>query len=161
MRLRPARLAVVTALALLVPVASAAAVTPDRSFTLGPDPAKFEWDGGPGFGVLLDAAVADKVGCNAAVHTCDYTLLNATQAGDVLFTTATQDKNNVDMDVHFYVSDADGNVGELYDESAAFSPNETLAETVDPGYYLVEIDYLTSVAGTYHGTVDFTPAVTP
>ena len=154
------RIAIAAALALLVPAASASAVTPDRSFTLGTEPAKFEWDGGPGFGVLLDGAVADKVGCNSAVHTCDYTLLNATQAGDLLFTTSTQDKNNFDMDVHFYTSDADGNVGDLYDESAAFSANETLAEFLDPGYYLVEIDYLTSVAGTYHGTAEFTPATT-
>jgi hypothetical protein len=156
--MRRAAIGLAVMAAALAAAAPASAVTPDRSFTLGADPAKYEWDGGPGFGILLDGAVADKVGCNAAVHTCDYTLLNATQAGDLLFSTSSADKNNVDMDVHFYTSDADGTVGDQWDEATSFSPNETLAETLDPGYYLVEIDYLTSVAGTYHGTVEFAPA---
>jgi hypothetical protein len=147
--------------AALAAAAPAWAVTPDRTFTFGADPATSAWDGGPGFGLLLDGTVSDKVGCNPAVHTCDWTFLKVDQPGDVVFQTEGTSQTNVDMDVHFYVADADATPGEMYDESVAFSPDETLAESVDPGYYLVLVDYLTAVAGTYHGSVQFTPTGTP
>ena len=68
-------------------------------------------------------------------------------------------------DMHVYFSDAEGAPSDLVGESVKFNPQDGAGEAVsaelDPGYYLVLVDYYLAAGGTYKGTAKFTPLPDP
>lgn len=109
-----------------------------------------KWSGGPGAGVS-DAVEA--AGCHTV--NCDYTLIKVDDPGFLTVTIAPGQPSMVDADIHLLASDAEGTEGEEVGSATAFSPNETLAADVAPGYYLMRVQY--TGAGTYDGTASWAP----
>jgi hypothetical protein len=149
------RLLALTAVAALVAAAPAAAA-PARTATRNSTSAPFAWTFGPGTGFLTDATVASKASCAAVLQTCDFTLLKVEEPGTLTVGTTTADPTLVDLDVYLFTSDETGAQGDQLASGVTFSPDETVAADVDPGYYLVRADYMTG-AGSYSGTASFTP----
>ena len=149
----------VAAIACLGPAPALAA--PDYTATLGAAKASFAWDGGPGTGILLDEAVSAKApACDIPGYDCEFLLVNLTDPGNLDFAiTGDGAPTTHDIDLHVYFSDKDGTQGDLIGEGISSAPDEAVSTgDVDPGYYLAKIDYYASVAGSYKGTVAFTPS---
>ncbi|MCW2992174.1 MAG: hypothetical protein JWM73_2768 [Solirubrobacterales bacterium] len=120
--------------------------TPARSYDFSAaDHATQSWTSGPGAGV---SDAQDVIGCPAV--NCDYTLIHVADAGILTLTTGTAVPTLVDADVHVLASNADGAEGEEVASATNFTPAETVVTEVDPGYYLMRVDY--TGAGTYDGT---------
>jgi hypothetical protein len=154
MRLRSCSVAALVALAA---TAAPAVAAPARTGTLGVDHTEpFTWTFGPGTGVLSDATVASKVPCTAPLQTCDSTLIEVTDPGTLTVGTTSADPTLVDLDLYLFTSDETGAQGDQLASGVTFSPTETVAADVDPGYYLVRADYMTG-AGSYSGTASYTP----
>jgi hypothetical protein len=146
-----------TAAALALGAPAGALAEPDG--TLSSAQPTYEFAGGPGFGVLATSDVSSRVGCNPVVFQCDTYLVKVDEdAGDLLFEIAGEGQNTKDLDLHVYWSDADGTQGDLLGESTSEGATEAVSTgELEPGYYLVVVDYYLAVAGTYTGKVTFTP----
>jgi hypothetical protein len=101
-----------------------------------------------GSGAIALAEAHAVVGCQTAVNGCDDTLVKVTTPGTLnLKTTGTASPatplgSAPDVDVHLYQSDASGKKGdEIGEGGVTFGPNETIAEGVDTGFYVVEIHF--------------------
>jgi hypothetical protein len=148
----------IAALAVLA-LAAPAVAAPARTGVFDADHLSYGWSFGPATGVFGDALIADKAPCTTVAQTCDLTLLQVTgeDLGTLAVSTSTADQTVVDLDIRMYTSDAQGAQGDLIAEGDAFSPAESVATDVDPGYYLVKVMYMTG-AGSYAGAATFTPA---
>ena len=82
--------------------------------------------------------------------TCDYTLIKVGEAGLLTLTSKADQPTIVDGDIQLFRSNAEGGLGENIGAATAFTPDETLALEVDPGYYLYRFQF--SGAGSYTGT---------
>lgn len=136
-------------LATLVAAAPAAAA-PDHTFG-GTEPQEWSWAGAPGGGL---SDVLAQVGCHEGVN-CDYTLFEVTDPGPLTLRTTGDLDTLVDGDVHLYVSDEAGAVGQEIGAATNFTPNETLTVDVDPGYYVMMYAY--TGFGTYSGEASWMP----
>jgi hypothetical protein len=158
MRISIPRLAVLAAVAALVPAASAAAAAPEKQATLNSASPSYTWSGGPGGGAVYTSTVGNRVGCNPVLMYCDFVLVKNDEPGSALtFGIGTTDQTLTDIDLHVYESDADGTQGDLWGESTGATATESVALTDFPvGYWLVKVDYYLG-AGSYQGTATFTP----
>lgn len=150
------RLPLLAAAALLA-LAAPAIAAPARDHVFDNDHlTDYAWTFGPGTGVLLDGLVSAKAPCTAVLNTCDFTLIQLGDPGTLNVTTSSDDQTVVDIDLHVFTSDADGTQGDLLGESKGGTPAEAFSEDLDPGYYLVKVDYLAG-AGNYNGAATFAP----
>jgi predicted acyl esterase len=111
-----------------------------------------------GSGFLLIPDVMDPVGCQAAVHDCDETLIRVAANGVLDVETSTTDQGTFDTDLHLYRSNSSGEPVTKLKDSAGGSPAEKLTARVTPGYYLVRIDYALG-SGRIDAVARFTPVV--
>jgi hypothetical protein len=135
-----------------------AAPPPDRSSTVTPD-APFTWTGptttaaNTGF----DPNVAEPCGKTATDY-CDVTLVNV-QPGDfysvpgrgIEFSTRQQQ----DVDLWVYGSDAEGTLGDLVGASAGPTGNEGVSLLGAEGYFLVVVNYFAVTNAGYEGRAEF------
>ena len=163
MRVTLRRLAAVATGAAAIAVAGAAPALAEPAGTLSSANPKWEFAGGPGNGAVYTSDVSSRVPCNPAVFQCDAYLVKVDEnASDVLFQIAGEGDNTVDLDLHVYFSDADGTQGDLLGESTSAGATESVSTgELEPGYYLVVVDYYLALLGTYTGSATFTPVTAP
>jgi Bacterial Ig domain len=161
------RLTLALAATLALVTAGTAQAAPARTGTLSDSATDYKWTGPLGFGVVTFSGMAGLPGCGTAlIHDCDYTLLHVTTPGKVTVkTTAASSPTTIDVAINIYASDASGTKGKP--KAAADSTggsneaNETGAFTSDTpdAYWLVEVEYLDVVAGSYDGEAQLAPGV--
>lgn len=159
MRVRLGLLAL--ALMLLLPAAESAA-EPDRSATLNAANPTFSWESsGSGVpdptGFLMEPALR----CSGTPpFRCDYILLDIETAGELTLTLNSAKGVIRDLDGYLYKSTAAGEpLGRtLTTDCATFQTSETCKVAVQPGYYVLEVEYFTAVMASYIGTADLVPA---
>ena len=162
------------ALTLLLMAAPVASAEPDHSATLNRANPSFTWEGsGSGTGVfsLLDR-------CTGAPFTCEYILLNVEQAGELALaldiTSVVSDPTVcdaslqlsgclADIDAFLYRSNAAGEpqgdnlMPAFPDGCATLALSERCKVAVDPGFYVVEVNYYLAVESHYTATAELTP----
>ena len=138
--------------------AARAAPPPDRTGTATPA-APFQWDGPvhDGSNVNFDPSVAEPCGKDVANY-CDTTLINVVPgdfysdaAGGIEFSTRQQQ----DIDLFVYESDASGALGDFAGASAGPTGDERVSIIGGQGYYLVVVVYFAVRGAGYEGTAEF------
>lgn len=148
--------------ALVIPAAASAA---DREFTLATPGEKVTWSSAIKTGFVYTSSVSSKVPACSPIFSCDATLIKTEEYGDLLVSIAgkgVQGQDTMkDVDVHVYVSNANGAKGTLLGEGVTEFADESLTFTDLPaGYYLVYVDWYLG-AGSYDGTVTLNAPTTP
>jgi hypothetical protein len=164
MRLRITTLAPVLVVAALLPAATAAAA-PNRTADLATEGAKFTWSTDVATGAVYTSDVSSRVPACSPVFSCDATLIKTDVLGNLQLGITGKGVNDQDtlkdVDLHVYLSDAEGTQGELWGESAGASADEAYTvENAEPGYYLVVIDWYLGV-GSVDGTAELAPPTPP
>ena len=156
-------LALTTALVLsLVGTAQAA---PARTGTLSASATSYKWTGPIGFGVVTFSGMAGLPGCGTPlIHDCDYTLLHVTAPGKVTVKTAAPSSpTTVDVAVAVFTSDASGTQGKPKASADSSDASNEAVETLQfvsdapDAYWLVQVEYLDVVAGSYDGDATLQP----
>ena len=168
MSARIARLAATAAAVAATALAAAAGpalAAPDHTAELTTAKPAFAWDGGPGFGTFATSDVTSRLGCDAPGYDCETVLVKTTELGSLDVELSDFGPTTGDVDLHVYYSDAEGTQGDLAAESVKFNPQDGAGESastgeVDPGYYLVLVDYYLAAGGSYKGKATFTPSPT-
>lgn len=145
-----APLAAVAAALVMAPGAWAAA---NRSGDLPQVGSNYTWTSASGTGLVFSSDVSDHVPACSPVFSCDTTLVKTEDYGNLLVEIADSSGGTLkDVDLHVYVSNENGDQGELVGESISDQANEAyLAEDVPAGYYLVYVDWYLGT-GTVDGT---------
>ena len=151
--------------ALVLPAAAFAA--PDREVTLDTEGAKATWTSEVQTGAVVTSDVSERLpACNAA-YSCDATLVQTEQYGDLVVDIAGKgveqvpQSTMVDLDLHVYVSNASGAMGDELGEDASGDANESVTVAdVPAGYYLVYVDWYAG-AGSFDGSATLAPPSTP
>jgi hypothetical protein len=135
-----------------------AAPPPDRSGTVTPA-APFTWTGPTttASNQLFDPTVAEPCG-KAFENYCDVTLVNvvpgdfySTPGRGIEFSTRQQQ----DVDLWVYASDANGTLGDLVGSSAGSMGNEGVSIIGGEGYFLVVVNYFAVTNAGYEGRAEF------
>ena len=163
MSLRTPLVAVAIAAATLLPAASAVAADHSAELTVGGTP--FAWTSDVQSGAVVVSDVADRAPACSPIFGCDTTLVHTDARGnlqvDITGTGVGGQDTLKDVDLHIYLSDADGTPVELYGESTGETADESYAiEDADPGYYLVVVDWYLGV-GSVDGTAALQAPTTP
>lgn len=130
--------------ALAIP--SAALAAPDRTYNLNSGKPTAEWSG-TGTGAVVTADVQELVACTPGINDCDFTLVKLDSYGQLTVGLTSGDATAVDIDLHLYESDESGTQGKLLKESVSPTATEQIVVELDPGYYLVMIDYYAGGGG--------------
>ena len=103
-------------------------------------------------------------GCGTPIlHDCDYTLLHVTTPGKVTVKTAASAPNTIDVAINIFASDASGTHGKPKASADSTGGSDEAAETaaftsdLPDAYWLVQIDYLDVVGGSYEGEATLEP----
>jgi hypothetical protein len=150
---------------------------PEHRATLDAEHPTFTWEdsatGAPDPSVFLPTGPALR--CTEAPFTCQHVLLDVATAGDLTVTlesTAaielTEPAGVVcssapcpavqDLDGYLYNVTAPGPKGRsLTNECATLSPSETCTVAVEPGLYVVEVEFYAAVEAPYLGTATLSP----
>jgi hypothetical protein len=162
----PTRLILTLAAILAAAVPATAQAAPARTGTLSASATDYKWTGPVGFGVVTLSGQAGLPGCGTVLlHDCDYTLLHVTTPGKVTVTTgAGSSPTTIDVAIEIFASDASGTQGKpkaSADSTGSDEATETAAFTSDApdAYWLVQVDYLDVVAGSYDGEAKLDPGV--
>jgi hypothetical protein len=136
--------------------AGTAAAAPNRSGALDAVGAKYTWSSDNQVGAVYGSPVAPHAPHCSPIFACDTTLIHTGELGDLVVDIAGQGLGGQDTlkdaDVHVYASDASGTQGDLVGESTGPSAvEEADIPDVDPGYYLVLVDWYLGV-GSVNGT---------
>jgi hypothetical protein len=170
MRLRPL-LALLTLSALVLPGTALAA--PDRTATLSAASASFAWAPPAATGQYLTLSPVltfDPAACSKEEDTyCDQTLVNFQAApGSTAKLQVDIDGYDIpnDFDLFLYKSDASGMLGEEVTPSGDSSvgnpsgdPETLIVDELEPGYYLVVVQYFYVDNATFNGVAKVTGAV--
>jgi len=166
MRLRSSLLtAALAALAVLPAAATAATAAPDREGTVAIGGEPFTWSTDVATGAVFMSDVAERVPACSPVFSCDATLIRTGDYGNLLVEVSGQglegQETLADVDLHVYVSNADGAQGELLmEDTSADAQESVLLEDVPAGYYLVYVDWYLG-AGSVDGTATLQEPTTP
>lgn len=163
MRLRFVPLAAVAAALAIAP--SSASAASDREATLTMDGTPYTWTSEMGTGVVFTSTVADRVPACSALFSCDQTLVQTDEYGNLDVSIVGKGINGQptmeDLDLHVYISNENGAKGELLAEGVTAEPNEALViEDLPAGYYLIYVDWYLG-AGTFDGTAKLVAPTTP
>lgn len=144
---------------------SAAFAAPDREITLATEGAKETWTSEVQTGAVVTSSVSERVPACSAAFSCDATLVKTERYGDLVAQTVGQGVQGqptlVDVDLHVYVSNANGAMGDLLGEDTSGDPDETVTVADLPaGYYLVYVDWYAGI-GSYEGTATLNAPSTP
>jgi hypothetical protein len=152
--------------ALTLALAGTAHAQANQTGTLSASSTSYKWTGPIGTGITTFSGMG-LPGCGTPIiHDCDYTLLHVTAPGKVTVkTSAASSPTTIDVAIEVFASDASGKQGKPKAsadstggsneaiETAAFSSEEPDA------YWLVQVDYLDVVGGTYDGEATLQPGV--
>lgn len=156
----------------LVPVAlvaafvlPAAATAADREITLASEGAKETWTSPVKTGAVYTSDVSSRVPACSQIFSCDSTLVRTEQYGDLLVDIVGNDQQGQDtlqdLDVHVYVSNEDGAMGDVLAEGTTAEQSESVSiPDVPAGYYLVYVDWYFGY-GNYDGTATLAAPSTP
>jgi hypothetical protein len=163
MRLRFAPLAVVAAAFAIAPAGASAA--PDREASLAGEGATTTWTSEVGTGTIYGSPIDDRAPACSPVFSCDQTLIQTDSYGNLEVAIVGKGVNDQDtlkdIDLHVFISNADGTKGELLQESTSAAPSESVViEDLPAGYYLVYVDWYLG-AGTFDGTATLAAPTTP
>lgn len=169
---RVAVLAGLTALQTLLATAVAGAA-PDHSARLSLDEPRFEWAGGPGTGVSVPTTNRH-LPCGVPVgYDCDDVLLDIAERGSLAIALHGPEQQVItdptgvpiatmpDLDVYLYRSDAQGQrtSGPLTGDCASPAASEScLVEALEPGLYLLQVEYFMAHDTSYTANVELVPA---
>ncbi len=158
---KPTRLFVTALLASLI-AAAVALAAPARNATLNAASPSYKWTA-TGSGALAVADLYNAAGCIPGIHDCDDTLLKVDAPGTLTVKTSSSDPAAADADLVLFESTEAGEPGKQLQGSGGTSAAEQVAAGVEPGYYLVRIDYAIAANGEVDGEatleVDPTAAV--
>ena len=167
-------------LALSALVAAPAAAAPDHTGTLSASSPTFSWDG-----AIADSApdlIGFGPGCADPGHKCEDVLLDVKHPGSLKITIESPDGGDItepsgeacgadepcgsyqDFDGLVYKSNAAGEpVGEPLTEDcqSTKASEECVLPAVDPGYYLLHVDYFMVLDAGYKGTAVLTTTAQP
>lgn len=138
-------------------VAAPAATAADRTTTLGPGPGSYKWTA-TGSGWYTYSTVYDEIPCEAG-NDCDDTLIRLNAAGTLSVDSRAAGPNNADTAVKLFESDESGTVGKQLRSQDGGEPtaDESFAAELEPGWYIVRIMFLASVAGSSNTEAKFEP----
>ena len=162
------------ALALMLLPAVEASAEPDRTATLNSADPKFTWESS-GSGVTEPSGLFP---CTGLPSSCEYVLLHVETAGELMLTLDnTSDVRDQtggvcadlyvtclqDIGARLYRSNASGeSMGDtLTYECITITPSETCKVAVEPGFYLIEVEYHAALDASYIGTAELGPAAPP
>lgn len=159
-----------TVRALLAAVAAvfllpASALAADREFTLAAEGERATWTSPVKFGAVYTSDVSSRVPACSPIFSCDSTLIRTEQYGDLVVDVVGKDQQGLDtmrdIDLHVYVSNENGDQGELLGEGITANPEESVTVFDAPaGYYLVYVDWYLGY-GDYDGAATLTAPTTP
>jgi hypothetical protein len=154
---------VVAAAFAIAPAGAVAA--PDREASLSGEGATTTWTSEVGTGAVYTSNVADRVPACSPAFSCDQTLIQTDRYGNLDVSIAGKGVNDQDtlkdIDLHVFISNADGTQGELLQEGTSAAPSESVViEDLPAGYYLVYVDWYLG-AGSFDGTATLAAPTTP
>lgn len=175
--MRARLLAGLVAMGLLVLPHVGASAAADHHATLDADRRTFTWEGsGTGVADPTGFVTEPQIRCTGEPYDCDTVLLHVETVGALTVTLETSDvvartepgdfvcegamcADLELVDAYLYKSNAVGDVvgRPLTYDCATASPDERCTVPVQPGYYLVEVEYFEAVEAAYVGTAELTP----
>ena len=157
----------------VVPAAQAA----DRTGTVGASSPSYAWDGGPGTAYSANIPGLGGIGtgffgCRDGIADCDETLIKVDVAGKLTVTANADDDSTDAIDLYLYPSDAEGTYDDSDDDlaeaaGATEASDETVAVSVNPGFYIAQVRFFDASDDTFKGTATLSgfaapePAATP